>query len=255
MPLSAGKTALANALLASWAQIFTNTAPSVASDFANANLAFAETGVPTVAVTGTLAAGQVVAVFVTTTPGAVAGAGVGGIDTPTPGIGLAAAKSILVTSLTAVFANNLNTVVQAADGVADAIYTYLSQAKILTSSTGTCAPGALVPALVGPVGSSAWSGAGTGGIESSSPGPGLAVALAGLVTDMTLGWADLLNTPLQIAQDIADALETFFESALVTTVDSGTAGGGPATVDAITGSGVTIAPGSPATGTGSGVIA
>lgn len=252
MPLAVGVTALTAALSTSWVNVL-NTPPTAASEFANANMTFAMTGIPMTIDTGLLAPGQTVAGFTTVSPGAVSGTGIGGIDVPAPGMGLAAAKAILVTQLTTAFANVLNTPPTAASSVANAILAFLSQAKVMTTVTGTVPPGAAVPPPAGPVGPAAYTGAGIGGIEIPA-GPGLSTGLAACISSLSLQFANVMNTPVGVASGIADALELFFMTGMVNTVANGTASGGPAAVDPLSGSGSTLPPGSPATGTGTGTI-
>jgi len=263
MPLAAGLAPYILALTATFVDT-DNAAADAASGIGDASQTWAQTGVPMTMDIGAppkgLAGGQTVAGFVTTTPGVVTGDGNGGIDSSAPGPGLSSVKAVLVADLTTVFGNPNNTAADAADGFGNAVLDFFSKAQILTAITGTMPPGAAVPAPVGPVGPFAYTASGTGGIDSASPGPGLASALSDFKSDLEAAFTpndveDGAGNPIppktaaETAEEIADAAETFFSSATISTVNAGTAGGGPATVVAppapTAGAGVTGPVGSP----------
>jgi hypothetical protein len=233
-----------------------NSSPAAGMDIGSATKEWAIGGVPMTVHTGTLAPGQTVAGFVTSTPGTVSGSGLGGVDSSSPGTGLASAKASLISSLTTLFANTKNTPDAAADGLCDAINSFFAAAKVMTSLTATIPPGVSVPGPAGPVGVGSYTGTESGGIDSSSPGAGLSNTLPTFQNSLGSVFSNNKNTPSQAAQGIADACETFFLSAIVSVSSAtGTAGGGPATVDTNTGSGVTNPPGSSIiSGSGSGTL-
>lgn len=228
-----------------------NSYSDAASGVANSTRTWAVNGVPRTTDSGTLAGGQAVAGFVTVSPGAVSGSGIGGIDTTTVGGGLAAAKSALISDLTSVFSNTGNSASSAAQGFTNALATFFSKAKVQTSFTGTAAPGVPVPAPAGPVGSSAWSGSGSGGIDTSSPGSGFSATINSFISGLTSVFSNTGNSPASAASSIANQAHAFLSSAIVVTIDSGTAAGGPASVNPDTGSGATLPPGSAASGSSS----
>lgn len=262
MPLAVGVVALQSTLTT----LFLNTTPAntpatAAQTMSSGMQTFAGTGIPMTVDSGLEAGGQPVAGAVTVAPGAVTANGIGGIDVPSPGTGLAAAKVALISSLTALFSNTTpaNTAALAAQTMAQAVLTFLSQAMILTNVTGIVPPGQAVPPPAGPVGPGVFTGTGTGGIDSSSPGIGLAGALPDLIASLTTQFANTTppgNTPALAASNIADYLETFFLEAMILTTDTGSAVGGPASVAPPPAPpvGSTLPPGSPATGTGTGTI-
>jgi hypothetical protein len=228
-----------------------NTPILSATDFANFTKNWAEAGVPMIKHIGiapvkglVVPPPQAVASFMTADPGNVTADGDGGIDSDSPGAGLAAVKSVLIASLILVFSNNSNSESDAADGVTQAVNDYFSQAKIMTNVTGVIPPGVPVPAPSGPVGPGNYTGTGIGGVDARSPGSGWSVAKTAFINSVKSVYENTNNTPAQTAQGIADACEAFFLAAKVDTVDTGSAGGGPATVDSGSGSGATNPPGS-----------
>lgn len=261
MPLAVGVVALQATLTT----LFLNTTPAntpvtAAQTMSSGMQTFAGTGIPMTIDSGLEAGGQPVAGAVTVAPGAVTANGIGGIDVPSPGTGLAAAKVALISSLTALFSNTTpaNTAPLAAQTMAQAVLAFLSQAMIMTNVTGIVPPGQAVPPPAGPVGPGVFTGTGTGGIDASSPGTGLAAALPSLIASLTTQFSDTTpgNTPVLAASNIADYLETFYLAAMITTTDTGSAVGGPASVAPPPAPpvGATLPPGSPANGTGTGTI-
>lgn len=261
MSLIAGQVVLQSSLTTQFLNTtLANTAVTAATNIATYMQSFAITGIPLTEDSGIEAAGQTVTGSVTTTPAVVTASGIGGLDLPAPGTGLSVAKVALITTLTALFANTtlVNTALYAAQQMSMAVLTFLSQAMVLTVVSGVMPPGQAVPPPAGPVGPGTWSGTGTGGIDSSSPGTGLAAALPLLTSALTAVFANttIANTPVSAAQNIANALQTFFEEAMITTTDTGAASGGPAVVapPPAPPNGSTLPPGSPATGTGTGIL-
>lgn len=255
MPLVSGKDILETEIMASWSKTSQDQTPEkAAADFSAASLNFGLTGVPATIDTVTQAAGQVVSGYATTTPGTVSGTGLGGIDAPVPGMGLDAAKSILVQALVAVYSNTNQTPATAAKAVSLAVFNFLSQAKVMTNITATAVPGQAAPAPVGPLVPGPWAGLSTGSLESTS-GAGLSSSKSSLQDAIAAVWKN--NTETQTyetsAKELANALLEFYKKAKITATDLGTAGGGACVVDPLTGSGVTVAP-SPGTGLGTGVI-
>ena len=233
-----------------------NTAPGAGSDIGSATKDWAISGVPMTSHTGTLAPGQAVAGFVTSSPGAVSGTGLGGIDSASPGAGLSAVKTVLIADLTTLFQNINNTPVAAADGFTQAVNSFFSAAKIMTNFTGVMPPGAAVPGPAGPVGVGTYTGAAeTGGVDSPS-GSGFSATLTPFQSSLTSTFSNTANTAPVAAQGIADACETFFLSAMVSmTSSTGTAGGGPAVVAVPAGTGSTGPLGSPIiSGSGTGTL-
>lgn len=228
-------------------------------------------GIPMTMDTGQEAPGQAVVGAVTTTPGAVTGDGLGGIDKTSPGPGLSAAKSALSADLVTLFTkigvppdSQGNTYQETADGMSKAFNKFFSESKIMTKVTGVAPPGQAAPPPAGPVGTGPWLGTGIGGVDASSPGPSLAAMVSTFQSSLTALFSNIGNPPnapcntvQETADGIADAAEAFFLSALITTVDSGTAGGGAAVVAPPPAPpvGSTVSP-SPATGNSTvGVIA
>jgi hypothetical protein len=233
--------------------VFSNTQStyvSSAQEIADATKSWATQGIPMTSDTGNEAPGQAVVGFVTSTPGTVTAQGVGGVDSSSPGVGLSAAKSALKSSLTSVFSNTNNQSIQQAGAFCDAINDFFSKAKIMTNINATVPPGQAVPGPVGPVGPGSYTGSGTGGVESSSAGAGLSVGITSFVSTLASIFANTQNTPDGAAEQIADAAESFFKTATISTTNTGTAQGGAASVDTNTGSGSTTGP-SPATGSSS----
>lgn len=258
MPLAVGQVSLAAALAASWANTSpSQTPPTAATDMANASMSFGQTGIPMTVDTVTVAPGQVI-VAVTTTPGTVTGSGIGGIDVPSPGMGLDAAKSILVATLTGIFADTspANTPVTTANSVATAIMNFLSQAMVMTNINGVSPPGQAAPPPVGPLVPGPWSGSGIGSLESTS-GAGLASGLPSLIAALTATFANTtpVQTPASVSADIGDAMLAFYKMAMITCVDNGVAGGGVCAVapPPLPPTGSTVGPSS-GSGTGTGSI-
>jgi hypothetical protein len=100
----------------------------------------------------------------------------------------------------------------------------------------------------------AWTGSGVGSLESTA-GAGLASVLPVLISQLTQEFANTTNTPPQLASNLADAIFGFYTKAMITTVDTGNAAGGPAVVAPPPAPpvGSTAGP-SPASGNGTGTI-
>jgi hypothetical protein len=263
MSLSSGIDIFINSLVSVFSNN-ENTPDTAASGIGDASYSWAQMGVPMTTDTGSppskgLAAGQTVVNFATSSPGVITADGQGGIDSSSPGPGLSSAKSDLISELEALFElpgpdpegnPQSKTSQEVADGFANALLNFFSKAKVLTAINGVMPIGVAVPGPSGPVGIGTYTASGTGGIDSSSPGPGLSSAL----TSFKNALKDVFILPepppdsnpisksvSEIASEIADACEEFFSSAMISTTNSGTAGGGPATV---------AVPPSPSAGTG-----
>lgn len=177
MPLATGLPSLQKEL----ASMYADTGEAKGADIfakktADAICNFVKTGMPMT--------------LITTFPGAVNGAmtaaavtgkGIGGIDKPVPGMGLAAAKALLEQELTMAFTHGGGqTVAQAqAQKVAMAIMNYFSQAIVMTNDK-TDAPLAAPP----PAGPVTGQITGEGGVLSDAPGKGYDSAKADLESDL-----------------------------------------------------------------------
>jgi hypothetical protein len=182
-----------------------------ASKTAEAICSFVKTGMPMT--------------MITTFPGAVNGAmtaavvtgkGIGGIDKPVPGMGLAAAKALLEQELTMAFTHGgAQTVAQAqAQKIAMAIMNYFSQAIVMTNDK-TDAPLAAPP----PAGPVTGSITGQGGVLSDAPGKGYDSAKSDLESDLKKIFAkvDDKGSASDKAKQMAEAIHKFCSEGKVQT--------------------------------------
>lgn len=231
MPLAAAKPTLKAAILSTYMNLGSGRVyPTPAQKAQEISLAIYSTllqGIPQTTVNGTAAMGQVVFGFVTTTPAPVTGSGTGGLDKSSPGKGLDTAKSDFISTMEATYTDREMTADKAADTLADAIIALYSEAKVMTNVTGMFAPGAAVPAPIGPVAPGPWSGTGKGGIEGTA---GTGLVSANLAKDLEEIFKTFPKSHNEGATKWADALIKFAKTASVTTIDQGTAGGGSAAV-------------------------
>jgi hypothetical protein len=266
MPLAVAKISFKATLNSIFSDLGTGEPYPTAADKAQQVAAAIHTlliaGVPQTMDTGEAAAGQTVAVFLTTTPGTISGTGTGGLDKSSSGAGLDSSRSAFVDDMKALFKNYADSFDIAAGDWADYLVTLYSEAKVMTQVTGVFLPGApvapLVPPVTGTVGTGSWSGTGTGSIESDS-GSGLvegdlSSAIEAIFSDLSSG-----NTADVAAGKIADAVIAFAKTAAITTTDMGTAGGGLATITPPAppypgGDGVTTSASPIITGTGTGAL-
>ncbi len=165
--------------------------------------------------------------IITTMPGSVAGAmtggpvmgkGIGGLDKPAPGMGLDAAKAILKSQLENIFgAVNANiTADDKADQIANAIFSYFSQAIVMTDDMSMGPLPAPPPA--GPVMMPKLKGkGGVGG--SSSPGKGYSSAKSDLESALgnIFGEVDSKKSAGDQAKEISDAIHAFCKEGKVDT--------------------------------------
>jgi hypothetical protein len=172
---------------------------------------FVKTGIPMTLITTFPGA-----VNAAMTAAAVTGKGIGGIDKPVPGMGLAAAKAILEQELTAAFTHGgAKTAVQAqAQKVASAILNYFSQAIVMTNDKTDAALAAPPPA--GPVTGQI---TGEGGVLSDSPGKGYDSAKSTLESDLKEIFAkvDDKGSPSDKAKKMATAIHKFCSEGKVQT--------------------------------------
>lgn len=265
MPLAAAKAQFKTTLQTIFSFLGTSepypTAAQKAQQVATAVHTLLLQGVPQTQDVGSAAPGQAVVTFVTTTPSPVTGTGTGGLDQPTPGIGLDAARSLFVTQMLSSFMNYTGKTPDTAAGEwADALVALYQQAKVMTQVTGVFAPGAAVAGFpVGTVAAGSWSGSGVGSIESTS-GSGLVLSSLSDAIEAVFGNVGSSKTAAEAAGDVADAVIDFAKTAAITTTDAGTAGGGLATVTPPVppgypgGDGVTTTPSPIISGTGSGAL-
>lgn len=242
---------------------------------------YTKTGVPKVKITGEpeskgLAGGQPFGLatsgipWLVTLPGTVSGDGVGGIDSDSAGSGLSSGKATLKADLLAVFSkvDGTATATSAATDIAAAITKFLKSAKVMTESTGIGASPLSVtpvptPATTTTVGIASFSGAGKGGLETATEGAGLdkATNLVDVMKEMFKTYDFMPKDYDEAATKWSEMIYTYYKDAKVATVDTGTAGGGSATVivpvntPPTPADGTGITKGSPIkTGSGTGVI-
>jgi hypothetical protein len=252
VPLTTAAPTLKAAILLTYKGLKDATPTQKANEIANAVYAALMQAIPQTQVNGSAAPGQVIALMVTTTPSPVTGSGSGGLDKSSPGKGLDAAKSDFVSALEASYKDKDLTADKAAQTLSDAIIKLYGEAKVMTNVTGIFAPGAAVPTPAGPVAPSPWTGTGKGGIEGIS---GTGLVTAKLAKDLEAVYKNFPKDHKEAATKWADALIAFAKTAMVTTTDMGTAGGGAATVaPPPTGAGSTIAPSPLINSTGMGFL-
>ena len=234
--------------------IFTDTAGTTAEVKAEqtgtAIDTYTKTGVPKVKITGEpeskgLVGGQPFGVatsgipWMVTLPGVVTGDGVGGIDSDTAGSGLSSGKATLKSDLLAVFSkvDGTATATSAATQIAAAITKYLKSAKVMTESTGidtiplTIVPVPL-PATSTTVGVAPFTGVGNGGLETATEGAGLdkTTNLVDIMKEMFKTYDFMPKDYDEAATKWSDMIHTYYSTAKIATVDTGTVGGGNATV-------------------------
>lgn len=173
------------------------------------------------------------AVALAMTVGPVLGTGVGGIDKPSPGMGLEPAKKLLEANLIQIYThgNKNRSPAEIARQMSDAIYHYFSQAIVMTHDTS----GSVLPAPP-PLGPVTGGLTGTGGVLSSLPGKGYSAAKPLLENALRGIYSSVGNSKnvAQAAREVSDALHSFFQEGVVQTTGTFTA---IATVDVITSSG------------------
>jgi hypothetical protein len=276
--------ALVSSVLKSSLQtIFTDTSGTTAEvkadQVGSAIDTYTKTGVPKVKITGEPESKGLVGAqpfglvssgipWMVTLPGAVTGDGVGGIDSDSAGSGLSSGKSTLKSDLLAVFSkvDGTATATTAATDIAAAITKFLKSAKVMTESTGIDTPPLSILPTVSTsstVGVAPFTGTGKGGLETATEGAGLdkATNLVDVMKEMFKTYDVMPKNYDEAATKWADMIYTYYKDAKVATVDTGTVGGGEATVTVpITtppnpANGTGITKGSPIkTGSGTGVI-
>jgi hypothetical protein len=212
MPLAAGIVDLESTLAAMFADVGGAKNPrEFAHKKATAIHSFVKTGVPM-----TLIVTLPGAVAGAMTAGPVSGTGLGGIDKPSPGMGLNAAHPLLVSELTAIYTHG-NAVTAAkisAQKISKAIMNYFSQAIVMTMDMTDSPVPAAPPA--GPV-----SGTikGNGGLEKPSPGAGYDSVVQKL-EDQFFAIFSAVQDPGTIpahASKIGDAIHAFCLEGKITT--------------------------------------
>jgi hypothetical protein len=226
MPLAAGKAAL-KSMISSAYKNPKGDLKQRAQMIATAVHALLLQGIPQTTVNGTAAPGQVVLLFMTTTPSPITGSGSGGIDKSSPGKGLDAAKSDFVSTMEKLYKDNKNTYDKTAETLAGAIVKLFGEAKVMTNDSGVFPPGSACPAPSGPVAPMPVVLQGMGGIESPN---GTGLVPASLASDLEKIWKDSPKTYKESATLLADALIKFAKTAKITMIVNGSCGGGPAVV-------------------------
>ena len=146
----------------------------------------------------------------------VAFQGKGGIDLPSPGTGLAAAKAKFIAEIAAGYANQKNSSAISAQIFAEAHLALFTKAIVMTVVTATASPPPGTP----------YVGKGSGGIDKATPGKGLSAMYSKYVADLTKLYSNNTNTPVAFATELANASIAFLSEALVTTKDAGATGAG-----------------------------
>jgi hypothetical protein len=182
------------------------TVPIKAHQVAQATHTFLLSGIP-------------MTVLTFSSPTITTGTGLGGLDIPTPGIGLAAALPTLQTDLLAAWThhNVPSTARIFAQKTATAVYNYYRQAIVQTIDTA--------PPNMG-------VSAGTGGLLTPAPGSGLAAAQPAFESALVAQWTRIGVpgiTTLQESIDFSQALHTFATQAMVVTAGNRTGTTGTAT--------------------------
>lgn len=201
MPLSSGKDALRKELEALYGDVkaFKSVA-EFARRKASAVNDFVLTGEPKTLITFTNPA---------------TGTGIGGLDKPAPGMGLAAAQPIMMAKFIEIWThgNAVKSPAEFAQKMSEAIFTYYSQAMVLTTDVGplTPPPGP-PPPLTG-------SSTGIGGVLSSAPGSGYAAAKPTLEAEFKRIWSQVQSAGSvpKYAQELALAIHQFAIQGKVTT--------------------------------------
>lgn len=213
MPLISGKSDLKAALL----EMYLDTKSEKSAAFfakkrTEAIYAFVHTGIP-MTIIATFP-GPVVGAM---TGGPVQGMGIGGLDKPAPGMGLEAAKSLLVQELIGIWThgNAVHTPEEMAEKEATAIFNYYSQAIVMTQDK-TDAP-LPAPPPVGPV-----TGPikGKGGVNAApSPGSGYDSVKPTLQSELERIYAQVKaeRSVAQFADEIATAIHAFCKEGKVDT--------------------------------------
>lgn len=217
MPLAVGKVALEAALGGQFGDTSGSPAAGSAEKTAKAIVDFVKSGVPMTMIT-TLPG----AVNGGVTSGPVTGKGIGGIDKPSPGMGLEAAKAILETELTAAMTHGgaATAAPAQASKVASAIFNYFSQAIVMTEDQSSGPLPAPPPAgpVTGPM-------TGQGGVVSSTPGKGYDSAKSKLESDLKDIYSDTSegSDAASKAKKMAEAIHNFCKEGKVQTQGTFTA--------------------------------
>jgi len=136
-----------------------NTPDQIADEFTQAVYDFLVSAQVKTTLTGTVPPGVAVVTGPTGVgPGTYTGSGVGGIDKSAPGLGLLAAKAVLVADLTVAYGNTANTPATLSQSLSEAVFKFLSAAKIETKDKGTAGGG---PAVLSESGAGATSAPGS----------------------------------------------------------------------------------------------
>jgi len=206
MPLSVGKIALESALAEIYGDVgaYKNVS-EFAKRKAQAIYDFAKTGIPM-----TILTNEPGSVSGAMTAGPVKATGLGGFDKPVPGMGLAAAKPLLMTEFIALWShgNSVTTAKIFAKKHATAVFNYYSQAMILTKDESAGPLPAPPPAgpVTGPM-------TGIGGDLTDSPGMGFDAAKPILEAEIKRIWSQIGNAPPaavpKLAKELSEAIHNF----------------------------------------------
>lgn len=143
--------------------------------------------------------------------GPAVGTGIGGLDKPAPGMGLDAAKVILEQQFIAIWTHGGGVKPPAVQAqlTALAIFTYFSQAMVMTDDLGPLDPITMSGASTG-----------KGGVVSSSPGKGYASAKPALEAELKRIWSQVKaeRSVAQFSKEMAQAIHDFCKEGKVTTV-------------------------------------
>jgi len=180
MSLSAGQKTLSADLAKMWARPTQSVAVS-ARIFADSVRKFAQSGV----VKTTLSA---------------SGAGIGGFDRSSPGIGLSAAKPLLEEDLISAWAERSANSDVTAERVSKAIFQFLSEARVVTTLKS--------PATLPSVGAVPTSS--IGGIDSSAPGKGLGPSQSKFEAELVSIWTCRDVKPVELqAERLSAAIHAY----------------------------------------------
>lgn len=193
------------------------SAAEFASRFSQAVYTYAKAGTPMLTLT---TAGGTVSSSMTSA--SVAGTGLGGFDSVTPGSGLDAVRPKLQSDLLAAFThgNHPGAAIVFAQKISLAIHGFYSQAKIQTIDTS----GSPLPASNGPTGVTGVM-TGSGGTLTNAPGSGLDAALPAFKSSLqnTFGNVGSLVSAPEKVKLITDAIYTFLTQAIITSTGTMTA--------------------------------
>jgi hypothetical protein len=205
MPLASGKSSLQSVLESLYSDVGAlKSVPEFAKKKAQAVHDFAITGMPMTLITtfpGSVSGAM--------TSGPVKGIGIGGIDKPTPGMGLDAAKALFEQELIGIrrHGNKAHAVPEIAQKEAAAFFNYFSQAIVMTKDeTSSPLP---APPPVGPV---AGSISAKGGIGKDSPGSGYDSARSKLEDALTSIWSQVKEAKSleELTRQEVEAYHAFF---------------------------------------------